>query len=106
MVQLHQDKDKFSDLNTKVIIIAPENMEDFNKFWKKNEYTLTGIPDPKGNIRKLYGQEFKVFKLGTMPAQILVDKSGTIRYVNYGESMSDITEDENILELIKEINEE
>jgi peroxiredoxin Q/BCP len=39
---------------------------------------------------KLYGQEVKLFKLGRMPAQMLIDKSGILRFVYYGHSMADI----------------
>jgi peroxiredoxin Q/BCP len=35
-----------------------------------------------------------------MPAQMLVDKEGILRYVHYGHSMKDIPENSEILELI------
>jgi hypothetical protein len=47
-----------------------------------------------------------LFKLGRMPAQIIVNKKGIARYVHYGDSMSDIPSNEELLELIKGLNEE
>jgi hypothetical protein len=41
-----------------------------------------------------------LFKLGRMPAQMLVDQAGILRYVHYGHSMSDIPETAEMLELI------
>ncbi len=41
-----------------------------------------------------------MFKLGRMPAQMLIDKSGVLRYVHYGHSMADIPTNEEILSLI------
>ncbi len=35
-----------------------------------------------------------------MPAQMLVDKDGMLRYVHYGHSMKDISENSEIFELI------
>ena len=53
---------------------------------------------------KLYGQEVNLFKLGRMPAQVLIDKEGMARYVHYGHSMSDIPSNEEILALIDEFS--
>ena len=39
-------------------------------------------------------------RLGRMPAQMLVDKTGVLRYVHYGQAMNDITSNEEILNLI------
>ena len=53
---------------------------------------------------KLYGQEVNLFKLGRMPAQVLIDKAGVARFVHYGHSMSDIPENSEILALADEVN--
>lgn len=50
---------------------------------------------------KLYGQEVKLFKLGRLPAQMLIDKEGWVRFVHYGHSMTDIPQNEEILNLIE-----
>ena len=42
-----------------------------------------GLPDPKHSVLKRYGQEIKLFKLGRMPAQVIVDKQGQARYAHY-----------------------
>ena len=62
------------------------------------------IPDPTHSVLKLYGQEVNLFKLGRMPAQVLIDKAGVARFVHYGHSMSDIPKNEEILALGEEIN--
>jgi peroxiredoxin Q/BCP len=36
-----------------------------------------------------------------MPAQVMIDKSGKVRFVHYGHSMSDIPANEEIINLIK-----
>jgi peroxiredoxin Q/BCP len=45
-----------------------------------------------------------LFKFGRMPAQLIIDKSGLVRYVHYGHSMSDIPSNIEILDLLNEIN--
>ncbi|MGC9335845.1 MAG: hypothetical protein ACP5JJ_17000, partial [Anaerolineae bacterium] len=63
-----------------------------------------GLPDPKHSVLKLYGQEVDLFKLGRMPAQVLIDKEGVARFVHYGHSMSDIPENKEILALGDDLN--
>lgn len=45
-----------------------------------------------------------LFKLGRMPAQVLIDKAGGTRYVHYEHSMSDIPENVELLTLGDKIN--
>lgn len=51
-------------------------------------------------VLKLYGQKVNLFKLGRMPAQMLVDKEGVLRFIHYGHSMKDIPENTEMLKLI------
>ncbi len=100
MMQLHQDYDKFVEKDTVIVSIGPENAKSFKSFWEENEFKFYGIPDEKHSILKLYDQKIKLLKLGRMPAQMLIDKDGVLRYVHYGNSMKDIPENDEILELI------
>ena len=101
MAQLRQDFDKFDALNTKIVVVGPENQKAFAKYWAENDLPFIGIPDPKHSVLKLFGQEVKLFKLGRMPAQVIVDQAGVARYAHYGHSMSDIPENDELLEILK-----
>ena len=101
MAQLRQDYPHFKELETEIIVVGPEDSESFRKYWTKEGLPFTGLPDPEHKVLKLYGQDVKLFKLGRMPAQMLIDKSGMLRYVHYGHSMADIPPNTEIMELIK-----
>jgi peroxiredoxin len=101
MAQLRQDYQRFFKLDTEIVVIGPEDAESFQKYWKKEDLPFIGLPDPKHKILKLYEQEVNLFKLGRMPALMLIDKSGMLRYVHYGYSMADIPLNEDIMKLIK-----
>lgn len=103
MMQLHQDKKEFEKRDTKIIIVGPDDIKAFNKFFNNNGYDFIGIPDAKNSILKMYGQEINIFKLGRMPAQVLIDKAGRARFVYYGHSMSDIPENKDVLKIIDEL---
>jgi len=106
MAQLRQDYAQFVERDTEVIAIGPEAREAFAAYWNGHEMPFTGIPDPKHTVPELYGQEIKVFKLGRMPAQVIVDKTGRVRYVHYGRSMSDIPANDEVLAVLDQLNRE
>jgi peroxiredoxin len=104
MAQLRQDYHRFAERNTEVIAIGPEDVKSFADWWHREHMPFPGIPDPEHAIANTYGQQVKLLKFGRMPALIVVDMDGKIRYRHYGESMSDIPLDEEILSLLDEIN--
>ena len=103
MMQLHQDYQKFLDKDTKIVVIGPEKPEKFENYFNENEFKFYGLPDPNKTVLKLYGQEIKLLKLGRMPAEMLIDKEGVLRYMHYGSSMKDIPENDEILRLIDKL---
>lgn len=97
MAQLRQEYDRFVENETEILVVGPENAAEFRNYWTENDLPFIGLPDPKHSVLKLYGQEIKLFKFGRMPAQVVVDKGGVARYVQYGKSMSDIPSNDEIL---------
>ncbi len=106
MAQLRQDYQKFIDRQAEVIAIGPENTGAFSEFWQSHDMPFPGIPDPKHTIARLYGQKVKPLKFGRMPALVVIDKEGRIRYGHYGDSMSDIPTDKDILSMLDDLNKE
>jgi peroxiredoxin Q/BCP len=106
MAQLRLDFDQFRERNTVIVAIGPESAEGFTAYFRENALPFIGLPDPTHSVEKLYGQEIKLFKMGRMPAQVLVDRKGITRYVHYGDSMSDIPADAEILALIDGVDAE
>lgn len=104
MAQLRQDYAEFVKRNAQVIVLGPEDAKAFEAYWRQNDLPFIGLPDPKASVLKLYGQEVNLFKLGRMPAQVIVDKAGVARFVHYGHSMSDIPENAEVLALLDQLN--
>lgn len=103
MAQLRRDYPEFQLRDVEILVVGPENQLAFEDYWQKNNLPFIGLPDPKASVLKLYGQEVNLFKLGRMPAQVIVDKLGVARYVHYGHSMSDIPDNHELLRLIDEL---
>jgi peroxiredoxin len=104
MAQLRQDYQEFVKRSVAVVVIGPENAKSFASFFHKHDLPFIGLPDPKASVLKLYGQEGNLFKLGRMPAQVIVDKNGIARFVHYGHSMEDIPENKDVLALIDQLD--
>jgi peroxiredoxin len=106
MAQLRQDYEQFQDRDAVIVVVGPEGRKAFAAYWRMAKLPFVGLPDPKHTVLKLYGQEVNLFKLGRLPAQVIVDKAGRARYVHYGHSMADIPANDEILALLDELNHE
>jgi len=106
MAQLRQEYDEFAKRGAEIIAIGPESAQAFAAWWREHRMPFVGLADPDHSVSKLYGQQVKILKLGRMPAQLIVDKNGMIRYKHYGNSMSDIPENGDILAILDNLNRE
>ena len=104
MAQLRRDFAEYEKRETKILVIGPEQTASFINYFGKHALPFIGIPDPEHTVLERYGQEFNLFKLGRMPAQVLVDKIGIARYVHYGHDMTDIPPNSEMLALIDRLN--
>lgn len=60
--------------------------------------------DESKAVVNMLNQEVKWLKGGRMPGLLIIDKQGIIRYAYYGESMSDIPENDVLLDVLRNIN--
>ncbi len=103
MAQLRHDYAKFVERGAEVVVVGPEGAAGFLAYWRRGKLPFVGLPDPNHSVLKLYGQQVKLFKLGRMPAQVIIDRDGMVRWVHYGHAMSDIPSNEELLGLLDEI---
>lgn len=104
MARLRDGYDDFTARNAEVLAIGPDSRERFIDFWEENNLPFPGLPDPDKQVSKIYKQEVNLFKLGRMPLNAIVDYKGFIRYIHYGYSMSDIPDNDTLLDVIDELN--
>lgn len=102
-MQLHQDKNAFDERDTIIVVVGPEDSEKFREYWDGKNFGFYGLPNGKETIMKDYEQDVKPLKAGRMPAQVLIDKAGNIRYMHYGKSMKDIPDNKEILDIIDKL---
>ncbi len=103
---MREDYAEFGKRGAEVLVIGTDARKSFEYHWSSQKYPFVGLPDPECVVPDLYGQQVKLLKFGRMPALMVIDKAGVIRYAHYGDSMSDIPSDAKILALLDKLNEE
>jgi len=104
LARLRDEYQKFTERSLIILAIGPNEPEEFQRYWSKENIPFIGLPDPEHKIARLYKQEVNLFKLGRMPLNCVVDVKGHIRYAHYGNSMSNIPSNETLLDVIDKLN--
>jgi peroxiredoxin len=105
MAQLRQDYEQFTAQGAEVLVVGPDDAQSFRYFWSRQSLPFVGLPDPEHQVANLYGQQVKLLKFGRMPALLIIDRAGQVRYRHYAESMSDIPENREVLAALEAVNE-
>lgn len=104
MAQLRQDYQKFTQRQAEVVVVGPDDGHAFASYWEKEKMPFVGLADPEHRVADLFGQEVKLLRFGRMPALMLIDLQGVVRYVHYGGSMQDIPSNGEVLMALDELN--
>ncbi len=90
--------------DAEVVTVGPDDADVFRSYWAKNDIPFPGLADPKHNVADVYGQEVRLLKMGRLPALMIIDKLGLIRYSHYGDSMQDIPPNAEVLGELDRLN--
>jgi peroxiredoxin Q/BCP len=106
MAQLRRDYQKFIDRDAEIIAIGPEDQKSFAAWWHSHKMPFVGVGDPGHVIAKLYSQQVKWLRGGRLPALMVVDKNGDVRFQHYANSPGDIPSDDTVLALLDTLQKE
>jgi peroxiredoxin Q/BCP len=101
---LREEYDQFVERDAEILVIGPEGPYRFRQVWESQAYPFVGLSDHRHTVAKRYGQEVKLLKLGRMPALVIVDKQGVIRFTHFGDNMADIPPNSQVLTLLDRLN--
>jgi peroxiredoxin len=103
---LRQDYSQFVGRGTEVVVVAPEDRVTLASYWEQEQLPFVGLADPDHQVAALYRQEVSLLTLGRMPALLIVDKEGQLRFQRFGNAMSDIVPNDEVLKLLDRLNHE
>jgi peroxiredoxin Q/BCP len=104
MAQLRQNYQQFVARDAEVVVVGPDDQKAFQDYWQKESLPFVGLADPTHTVANRYGQEVHLLKLGRMPALMVIDKAGEVRFQHYGEAMSDIPPNNQVLAVLDGLN--
>ncbi len=102
---MRQDYAQFQALGAEIIAVGPDSPPAFRAYWQENDLPFHGCADVKSRVASRFHQEVNLLKLGRMPALFIIDAAGLVRYHHYGESMSDIPANEEVLRCLASLKE-
>ncbi len=88
-----------------IIALGPDGPNAFRRYWEENDLPFTGCADIRSRVADTYYQEVNLFKFGRMPALFIIDREGRVRYQHYGDSMSDIPDNQTVLQVLDQLAE-
>jgi len=106
MAQLRHEYERFLERDAEVVAVGPEDQQAFRDYWEREKMPFVGLPDPEHRVAEIYGQEVRLLRGGRLPALLVVDKRGAVRYRHYGHSMQDIPPNDEVLALLDDLNRE
>ena len=101
---MRQDYSLFTQRGVEIIALGPDGPNAFKRYWKQEQLPFIGCADIHSKVADQYDQEVNLLKLGRMPALFVIDRTGRIRFSKYGESMSDIPSNADVLKVFDQIN--
>jgi len=104
MAQLRRDYEQFVARDAEVVVIGPEDQQAFREYWQKESLPFVGLADPTHVVADRYGQEVSFLKLGRMPALMVIDKEGKVRFQHHAGAMFDIPPNRQVLAVLDGLN--
>lgn len=102
MAQLRQDYQKFSDLNTEILVMVPNGPKMIERHIKQFNTPYFILSDKGSKVAGQYFQVRKFFAFGT-PTVFLVNQGGEIIYTHYANSLLEEPDNNEPLKLLENI---
>ena len=100
---MRQDYAEFTRRDIEIIALGPDGPNAFKRYWENEKMPFIGCADIRSTVASQYHQEVNWIKMGRMPAVLLIDQEGKVMFQQYGESMSDIPENQKIFQNVDSI---
>jgi peroxiredoxin len=104
LARLRDSYAEFTGRKAEILAVGPDSPSKFRIYWRENRMPFIGLPDPEHTVARVYKQQVNLFKLGRMPLNSVLDRSGYLRYVHYGNDMTDIPDNETFIQVIEQLN--
>lgn len=91
----------FEAAGASVAVVVRERPERLRGHWAGLRLPFVCVPDPDGRIAASWGQQWRLLRLGRLPAQFVVARDGRVAFAHYARHMADIVPNEGILAIVQ-----
>ena len=100
--QLRQDVDQFTALDSEIVVIAPDTLENAQRYFEQNPIPFTALVDETRMVYQLFDVQSKIISLGQRPGLFIIDKDGIVRFTFIGMQQWEIPPNSQVLEILQE----
>lgn len=104
MTQLRQDYQQFVARGAEIVVVNPEDVAETKAFAQNLALPFLMLVDPNHEVANRYGQEVNLLKLGRLPALVVLDRDGVMRYEHHANSMMDTAKNSDVLAVLDRLN--
>jgi len=100
---LRQDYNLVTDLNTEVVVIAPDTMGNAQSFFKTSPVPFIALVDDSLEVYQMFDVQSKLISLGQRPGLFIIDKDGIVQFAYVGAQQWEIPANKIVLEKLAEL---
>ncbi len=73
-----------------VVVIGPDRPEALRAYFEKEHISFEAIADPSRHVLKAWGQQYRWYTVGVLPAMLAIAPSGEVVWQHYAKSPQDL----------------
>jgi peroxiredoxin Q/BCP len=101
--QLRQDIKLFTDLDTEIVVIAPDTLGNARDFFSRYPVPFTALVDDSLEVYQQFDVQSRLISLGQRPGLFIIDKEGIVRFAYIGMQQWEIPANAMVLEKLREL---
>jgi len=101
--QLRQDNDKFTALDSQIVVIAPDTLGNAQHYFEQNPVPFTALVDETREVYQQFDVQSRLISLGQRPGLFIIDKEGIVQFAFIGMQQWEIPPNSQVLEILHEI---
>lgn len=73
-----------------VVVMAPDRPAALRQYFEREHLPFEAIADPSQRVLKAFGQQYRWYVMGLLPAMVAIDARGAIVWSHYASSPQDL----------------
>ena len=98
-----QDYDQFKKLESEIVVIAPDTMQNANRYFANNPVPFPALVDDTLEVYQQFDVQSKLISLGQRPGLFIIDKNGIVQFAFVGMQQWEIPNNSLVLQTLAEI---